>query len=175
MTKIGNKGFTLVEVVVVSVVIITSLVSLFTIVNRMDSAFDKRNRYYDIDALYIANNINYMLLKTGEIDGLISSNFKTEIDEGIYLLNDDYPEVSDICDSYLSKTSDSHVYGYSVLYNKSEFDIFKRDVIKENETFFEYLDYLDDKLNFDDDYTYMIIVEIQKSRDDCYYYTLKVR
>lgn len=170
MTKIGNKGFTLVEVVVVSVVIITVLISLFIGLSRVISAFDKRSRYYDIDALYIATDVNKMLLKTNKMNGLI----KTEVDDRVYLLNDDtYPEIINICNAY----SPSHVNAYFVLYNGNEFNAFMNNITNSNSnaTFEEYLNYLNSRLNFSDDYTYMIIVEIQKSLNDCYYYALKVR
>ena len=56
--KIGKKGFMMAEVVVVSVVIATVLVTLFTCLNKVSSAYETRNRYYDVDSLYAAIEIN---------------------------------------------------------------------------------------------------------------------
>ena len=43
------------------------------------------------------------------------------------------------------------------------------------ETTKEFIDYLGTKFDFNDDYNYVIISELCKTDDDCYYYALKVR
>ena len=42
----------LAEVVVVSAVISTVLVTMYIAINRVSSAYETRNSYYDIDALF---------------------------------------------------------------------------------------------------------------------------
>ena len=49
--KLNRKGFMMAEVVVVSVIICTVLVTLYTALARINNAYDTRNRYYDIDTL----------------------------------------------------------------------------------------------------------------------------
>ena len=56
----------LAEVVVVSAVISTVLVTMYIAINRVSSAYETRNSYYDIDALFFAEEIN----------DLIKENFK---------------------------------------------------------------------------------------------------
>ena len=55
--KIGNKGFMLGEVVVVSSVVAAVLVTMFIAINRLSSAYETRNTYYDIDAAYLAGEV----------------------------------------------------------------------------------------------------------------------
>ncbi len=61
MTKLGRKGFMLAEVVVVSAVISTVLVTMYIAINRVSSAYETRNGYYDIDALFFAEEINDLI------------------------------------------------------------------------------------------------------------------
>lgn len=161
MTKIGNKGFTLVEVVIVSVVIVTILVTLFIGLNRTSEAFATRNRYYDIDTLYIASNVNKLLIKEDSTNNFLSSDYS-------YL--NDITRVQNLLSSY----NYSAINAYSVKYKSSSIVSLKGEVT--NQTFKDYLDYLSYHLDFNSDYTYMIVTEVQKDNsDDCYYYALKVR
>ena len=50
-----------------------------------------------------------------------------------------------------------------------------KDLSTTKETTKEFIDYLGTKFDFNDDYNYVIISEICKNVDDCYYYALKVR
>ncbi|UKI26843.1 MAG: hypothetical protein L6V91_09005 [Bacilli bacterium] len=52
--RLNKKGFMMAEVVVVSVIICTALVTLYTGINRVSNAYKIRNKYYDINALYMA-------------------------------------------------------------------------------------------------------------------------
>ena len=52
--KLNKKGFMLAEVVVSASVIAVILVTLYIGLNRMTSAYETRNRYYDIDAQQVA-------------------------------------------------------------------------------------------------------------------------
>ena len=69
--KFGRKGFMLAEVIVVSVVLATVLVTLFSGLNSVSSAYDIRSHYYDIDSLYVAMEINDTLIKNNSMDFII--------------------------------------------------------------------------------------------------------
>ena len=71
--KLNRKGFMMAEVVVVSVIICTVLVTLYTALARINNAYDTRNRYYDIDTLYFTEEINYSLISSGLINKLITN------------------------------------------------------------------------------------------------------
>ena len=159
--KFGRKGFMMAEVVVVSVVIAVVLITLFTGLNRVSSAYEKRDRYYDIDALYLAMMANDILIKSGDINTIIKTG------NSIKITNND---VNLLLNTY----NNDDVNLYFSLYEKGKIDELK-DLSTTKETTKEFIDYLGTKFDFNDDYNYVIISEICKNDDDCYYYALKVR
>lgn len=159
--KFGRKGFMMAEVVVVSVVIAVVLITLFTGLNRVSSAYEKRDRYYDIDALYLAMMANDILIKSGDINTIIKTG------NSIKITNND---VNLLLNTY----NNDDVNLYFSLYEKGKIDKLK-DLSTTKETTKEFIDYLGTKFDFNDDYNYVIISEICKNDDDCYYYALKVR
>ena len=163
--KFGRKGFMMAEVVVVSVVIAVVLITLFTGLNRVSSAYEKRDRYYDIDALYLAMMENDALIENRSINNLIKTG------NSIKITNDD---VNLLLNTY----NNDDVNLYFSLYEKGKIDELKDLSTTEEttkKTTKEFIDYLKDKFDFNDDYNYVIISEICKNVDDCYYYALKVR
>lgn len=152
--KFGRKGFMMAEVVVVSVVIAVVLITLFTGLNRVSSAYEKRDRYYDIDALYLAMMANDALIENGSINNLINDGTSTIIEA-----NDEEVKLYKNVNLYFS------------LYGKDKL----KDLSTTKETTKEFIDYLGTKFDFKDYYNYVIISEICKNDDDCYYYALKVR
>ena len=164
--KFGRKGFMMAEVVVVSVVIAVVLITLFTGLNRVSSAYEKRDRYYDIDALYLAMMANDALIENGSINNLINDGTSTII------------EANDDVNLLLNTYNNDDVNLYFSLYEKGKIDELKDLSTTEEttkKTTKEFIDYLKDKFDFNDDYNYVIISEICKNVDDCYYYALKVR
>ena len=159
--KFGRKGFMMAEVVVVSVVIAVVLITLFTGLNRVSSAYEKRDRYYNIDALYLAMMANDILIKSGDINTIIKTG------NSIKITNND---VNLLLNTY----NNDDVNLYFSLYEKGKIDKLK-DLSTTKETTKEFIDYLGTKFDFNDDYNYVIISEICKNVDDCYYYALKVR
>lgn len=158
--KFGRKGFMMAEVVVVSVVIAVVLITLFTGLNRVSSAYEKRDRYYDIDALYLAMMANDILIKSGDINTIIKTG------NSIKITNND---VNQLLNTY----NNDDVNLYFSLYEKGKIDKLKD--LPNKKTTKEFIDYLGTKFDFNDDYNYVIISEICKNVDDCYYYALKVR
>jgi len=158
--KLNRKGFMLAEVIVVSVVIGVVLVTLFTSLSRMSSAYETRNRYYDIDSAYIAEEINDSLIRSGEVNTLISSGNSTVI-------------TSSSLTTFKNFYTASSVKAYFALYTSNGISNLKSK--NSNNTFKDYIDYLGGNLIFNNDYLYVILVERCKTSDDCYYYTFKVR
>ena len=171
--KLNKKGFMLAEVVVVSVVIATTLVTLYVALNRLISAFDTRNTYYDIDAAYLTVEVNNILIENGIINTLLSES-EPQIKEVSSDTSNEYLDVKNFVGLY---SGNKKVY-FSP-YNKNKIDSIKADKDKENknnnQTFIDYIDYLSDNLNYGDPYTYVIISEICDGDNNCRYYTLKVR
>ena len=86
--KLNRKGFMMAEVVVVSVIICTVLVTLYTALARINNAYDTRNRYYDIDTLYFTEEVNDMLIYMGYINEYISTNNSKEVNLNNVFSND---------------------------------------------------------------------------------------
>ena len=166
--KLNRKGFMMAEVVVVSVIICTVLVTLYTALVRINNAYDTRNRYYDIDTLYFTEEINYSLISSGLINKLITNGNSVKVTlegQGI-----DLNEIS----SFYNSNNKGETKIYFSLYKKN--DVKKlANLTGLNETFKDYITYANDHFDYNEDYEYMLITEMCKTNDDCYYYGLRVR
>lgn len=166
--KIGRKGFMLAEVIIVSVVIVTVLVTLYIGLNNVASAYDTRNRYYDVDCLYAAIEVNNVLLKN--YPAIIKTDTVIDLSQegDINSFEEFYEEnIQDSINLYLSPYNKEKIYELIELepnkYTKNSFN--------------DYINYLSGNLNFNDDYDYIIIAERLEDNDinDCYYYALKLK
>lgn len=166
--RLNKKGFMMAEVVVVSVIICTALVTLYTGINRVSNAYKIRNKYYDINALYMAEKANLYLINTSNISNineLITKNKSVKISD---------PNLNNITNIYKSNNSDSTTNIYFSMYNKNKInDLTSINGI--NVTFKDFVTYLDGHLDYNEEYNYIIISEICNDKDDCNYYGLKVR
>ena len=166
--KLNRKGFMMAEVVVVSVIICTVLVTLYTALARINNAYDARNRYYDIDTLYFTEEINYSLISSGLINKLIQNGNSVKVTlegQGI-----DLNEIS----SFYNSNNKGETKIYFSLYKKN--DVKKlANLTGTKETFKDYITYASDHFDYNEDYEYMLITEMCKTNDDCYYYGLRVR
>lgn len=165
--RINRKGFMLAEVVVVSVIVCVCLVTLATGIARVSKAYDTRNRYYDVNALYMAEKANLYLIEDGNINNLINNGSSIKVN------NDN---LNNIISFYKSADSGSTTNIYFSKYGKSNIENLKG--AGDKQTYKDFIDYLGGHLNFDDedkDYTYILVSEICNSENDCYYYGLKVK
>jgi len=170
LTKIGRKGFMLAEVVVVAIVIATVLVTLFTGVNNVASAYEVRNRYYDVDSMYAAIEVNEILKRNNVLAASVEATKK---------LNSSVTAELENYKSFYSSTTGSNLHTYITTYSTDGIDELLEIVETDtNATFTEYGDYLKNHLDFSDErYNYMIVVERREDDniDDCYYYALKLK
>lgn len=158
--RINRKGFMLAEVIIVSVIICVVLVSLFTGINRVTKAYDLRNRYYDVNALYMAEKANLYLIEDKSINTL---NSPVKVDNS---------NLYNVINFYKSNEG-SVVNIYFTPYNQANLETLKDKGT--NQTYKDFIDYLSGHLEFNGEYTYMLISEICNSTDDCYYYGLGVK
>ena len=59
----SNKGFMLVEVVIVATVVLTTMTFLYTSINKLYNNYKVRNSYYNIDAMYATKEIINTMMK----------------------------------------------------------------------------------------------------------------
>lgn len=161
--KLNRKGFMLAEVVVSASVVAVVLVTMYIGINRMTAAYDKRNRYYDLDAQQVAMEVNDLLKRDSE-----QNNFTS--------LTDNYYSLEDIEVNYSKLKAVFNLLGENIntyyVKNEDGFNNIKNSNI--NQSFKDYIDYFVSKTNFDEEYSYFIVVELEKG-SDYYYYTLKVK
>lgn len=144
----------LAEVVVVSAVISTVLVTMYIAINRVSSAYETRNSYYDIDALFFAEEIND-LIKDKEPP--TDSNPKLSLgDLSTAYRNKDYLNYKEANGYYITPST-------------------LNNTIEGKQTLKDFMSYLKTKLNNDNNYTYIIVSELCTPDDDCRYYALKVK
>ena len=159
----------LAEVVVVSVIICAVLVTLYTSLVRINNAYDTRNRYYDINTLYFTEEVNDMLIYMGYINEYISTNNSKEIDLSNVFSND-----SNFYSAYnIDTAKGGSIRMLFSLYDNSSVEALADMNI--NATFKEYISYLKDHFDYDEEYEYILVTEMCKTGDDCYYYGLRVR
>lgn len=170
--KLNRKGFMLAEVVVSASVVAVVLVTMYIGINRMTAAYDKRNKYYDLDAQQVAMEVNDTIKRENDEVNFNNTNlFKSE---------KQYPktkELFDLCNKiYEDKLEGEHCNVFIITNkkdanNKTGFDNLKDSGI--NQSFKDYIDYFVSKTNIGD-YSYFVVVELEKG-NDYYYYTLKVK
>lgn len=139
----------LAEVVVVSAVISTVLVTMYIAINRVSSAYETRNGYYDIDTLFFAEEIND-LIKDKEPPA------KQELSLG---------DLSTAYQNLGYKEANGYYITPSTLNN----------TIEGKQTLKDFMSYLKTKLSNDNNYKYIIVSELCTPDDDCRYYALKVK
>lgn len=139
----------LAEVVVVSAVISTVLVTMYIAINRVSSAYETRNSYYDIDALFFAEEINDLIK-----DKEPPKDFKLSL--------------GDLSNAYIKSLGYNEANGYYITPSTLN------NTIEGKQTLKDFMSYLKTKLSNDNNYNYIIISELCTTDDDCRYYALKV-
>ena len=77
--KNNNKGFMLVEVIIVTVVIATIMTSLYVAFSRVYKVYDMKSKYSNIDGIYALNIIKNYYIENITINKMIN-NSSTYID-----------------------------------------------------------------------------------------------
>mgnify|MGYP004514059463 FL=1 len=200
--KLNRKGFMMAEVVVVSAVIVTVLVTLFTGINKVSTAYEKRNKYYDITSSQFAIEANNILeeqglklinKQTGDYIGAIEIGYENDglcnEDKIVKLSDSTNSALLSNFDDLFGKYQDTYT-GYFIPYN---IDVFAEGKVYEyagdnngnsfteagdiNATFKDYLNYQSTHYDFNLDFRYVIVVERcnAETEKECYYFGLRVR
>lgn len=151
--KLNNKGFMLLEVVVVSTIIVTVLTSLYIGFSKLYKAYEDRNNYFDVDTIYALKNIEDMLIDSGVFNTILleinNDHYKEFVKEG--LAENDY------IGSYIKKISNNYSLEsiYITTYSSSSLDKIKNN--SNDLEFNDFLIYLNKNLNFSEKYKYIFI------------------
>ena len=157
----NNKGFMLAEVVIVSAVLITTLVSLYAGFANVYKAYEERSSFFDTDSIYALKSIEDTLIDEGLFNNIINeintSNYVSYLAEN--LTDDSY------INSYLKELLGNYniEYFYITKYdNASLTTIIESDT--DNIVFNDFLTYLQKNLNFDDNYNYIFLSKTKDGR-----------
>ncbi len=72
-----NRGFMLAEVIIVSSIIVTVLVTMYTGLNKLFVKYDELSRYYNVDAIYLAKNVEDYLIDSYKMGSVIDDSSST--------------------------------------------------------------------------------------------------
>lgn len=176
----NNKGFMLIEVIITSTIVITTMVTLYTSFNKLYNNYRTKNSYYNIDAVYATRDIiNLMLNNDYNLSEFIYNTFPNNtygfiIKKGICYLGDESTETT--------RCSDRQKYYKIQNMILSEYDSESLNNLKNtssaqlNQTFKDYIDYLITYYDIKqtEEYSYIILTEIQDG-DNYYYANLRMR
>lgn len=137
--KNNNKGFMLIEVVIVTVVVVTIMTSLYIVFNRVYNAYDKKSTYTDVNSIYALKMIkDYMIdiesNNTFMLDNLVNSNTTFTSVE----CSTENTSFNSYCDSIYEEYNVNEMY--IVKNNEASLNSLKNNVT--NQTFKEYIEYL---------------------------------
>lgn len=157
----NNKGFMLAEVVIVSAVLITTLVSLYVGFAKVYKAYEERSSFFDTDSIYALKSIEDTLIDEGLFNNIINeintSNYVSYLAEN--LTDDSY------INSYLKELLGNYniEYFYITKYdNASLTTIIESDA--NNIIFNDFLKYLQKNLTFDNNYNYIFLSKTKDGR-----------
>jgi hypothetical protein len=186
----NNKGFMLVEVVITSTVIITALMGLYVTFNKLYNLYNVRDSYFDIDGVYAIKGIINYLIDTDRLN-YVANKVNENMQYNIIDVDDN--NLGGGCSSVIDSDIDSDIdwvdycANVKATYNIQKFLVVKKskDQLEEikkaniNQTFYDYLSYIEDYYVFDDNIDnidniqYLVIVEY-KSGDKYNYSSLEV-
>ncbi len=157
----NNKGFMLAEVVIVSAVLITTLVSLYAGFAKVYKAYEERSSFFDTDSIYALKSIEDTLIDEGLFNNIINeintSNYVSYLAEN--LTDDSY------INSYLKELLGNYNIEYFYI---AKYDSASLTTIMESDTdnivFNDFLTYLQKNLNFDDNYNYIFLSKTKDGR-----------
>lgn len=171
----NNKGFMLIEVIITSTIVVTSLTFLYSSFSRLYNNFNIKNSYYHLDTAYATKEMTNSLIEYNLLNKIINNK----------LIDNTYSYIIEN-NNCLLDTSPLTCSNIKKLYNIENFIITNYKLeslnkIKENtslnKTFIDYIDYVItyyDLENEEDNYQYIILTE-SKEKDKYFYSNLRMR
>ena len=162
----NNKGFMLAEVVIVSTILLTTIVGLYSGFANTYKAYELRNSYYDAKTIYGLKNLEDFLIDEMLLTNLVSNNNFSYVEINADTFSDDYYK------AFLEKFSTTYNIKniYLVKYDETIITNFSNN---SNEELKDYLDFYIERTKeenssyiFDDSlYSYLLV---SVTNDDTY-------
>ena len=172
--KKNNKGFMLIEVIVTSTIVMTSMIALYTSFNKLQNNYRIKNTYYNLDAVYVTKELINSMIKNNQINEFIANTFNSK--------NYEYIIKNTNCNNTFS-LSNCEILKDTYKIKNVVFSLYDNNKLKEikttetlNQTFYDYIDYIIDYYDIkeSDEYNYIILTEIEDG-DNQYYANLRIR
>ena len=157
----NNKGFMLAEVVIVSAILITTLVSLYVGFARVYKAYEERSSFFDTDSIYALKSIEDTL-----IDEAVFNNIINEIEiNGYVLYEKNNISTNSYINTYLKTIMENYNIDYFFItkYNLEEIENIL-DPEFDDVAFEDYLFYLKDNLEYREIYKYIFLSKTSDGR-----------
>ena len=156
----------LAEAIITSTIVLTTLVGLYANFMKLYNVYKIRDTYYDIDGVYaIKNAIDAMI-----DDGSLAETLALNTNYKLIINNNNICTVSNNNNNYCNflKNTYSIKNMYVVKYDKGSIGNLKGQTQTLNQTFKDYLNYIEKYYNFnmdeDNKYSYLFVVEYQKNQ-----------
>ncbi len=131
----NNKGFMLVEVIVITVIVISIMTGLYMAFIKIYDAYEQKNMYTSVDAIYALSSIEDTLVDSFLLNNLLrdTSNYNKIECNTTFTSSENI----NLCKSVFEQYSVKNMY----LVNKTSI-LLLRNVTTLNPTFVDYLNYL---------------------------------
>ena len=143
----NNKGFMMTEVVVVSVIVLSVLVTMYVSYGKLFTGFKEKINYYNPDSIYKLANVRDAMIKDGTLNTLIKEYTST-------IKIDSY--CKGLCNE-LKSTNNIYISIYGDL----------KKINNTNQTFKDYIAFLENNIENKNNYYLIIETEVYNN----YYYS----
>ena len=143
----NNKGFMITEVVVVSVIVLSVLVTMYVSYGKLFTGFKEKINYYNPDSIYKLANVRDAMIKDGTLNTLIKEYTST-------IQIDSY--CKGLCNE-LKSTNNIYISNYGDL----------KKINNTNQTFKDYIAFLENNIENKNNYYLIIETEVYNN----YYYS----
>ena len=122
----------LAEVIIVSSIVVTVLVTMYTGLNKLFVKYDELSRYYNVDAIYMAKNVEDYLIDSyqmGSVIGNSSSVGYVDLRDGVYFNNAENLISNNVVKLYFIGDYGEYGDGYDKVKNLSTSDKYFDDYV----------------------------------------------
>lgn len=161
MKKLGNLGFMLVEVIIVTVVVVSIMTSLYVVFNRVYKVYELKNKYANIDGIYALKLVSDDIVDNVKINNLLNDTNSYRVIDNSYCKNMKY--CSALYDGY--KINKIYLVNMDYVKNDSNdlYTSIKNDDTDVSETLKDYIDYFKKIYNYNSRYAYIIEITVDSN------------
>ena len=170
----NNKGFMMAELVVVSAIVLTLLVTLFVSYNKIYSTYNTRISYYDNTTLYRLAYYRDILLENNLLNSMMEKA-KTENIVNIYSNNEKAFTLPPA--EYSDKIEDTVLLIYNGSNNDKKINISLLDEYNLHQTFIDYVNFITSSIKLESNYILLMErcnIKENLNIDDCKYAYLEI-